>query len=53
MVSSNVRPQDETVSTRLLWNASTSVSAKNSALARIPTPVIRINGDYHVKEDLW
>ena len=36
MVSNRVRPQDDIVSTRLLWNASASVSAKNSALASMP-----------------
>ena len=53
MVSSNVRPQDETVSTKLLWNASTSVSARNSALARIPTPAIRIEDIYYFEEGIW
>lgn len=36
MVSNKVRPQEDIVSTRLLWNASALVSAKNSALASIP-----------------
>ncbi len=40
MVSSNVRPQLDIVSTRLPWNASKFVSERNSALARIPC-----NGD--------
>ena len=36
MVSNKVRPHEDIVSTKLLWNASASVSAKNSALASMP-----------------
>ena len=36
MVSNKVRPHEDIVSIKLFWNASASVSARNSALASIP-----------------
>lgn len=44
MVSNSVRPHEDMVSTKLVWNASPSVSARNSALASIPVDRVSTAG---------